>query len=86
MPNQRKKKSADGARPTESGGASNSSAPPLADARPRSDEDIQRRAYQLYEERGGQEGDAVADWLQAEREYGDGREREEEGRQDEATA
>ena len=85
MPNQRKKRSADGARLTESGGGSNPSPPPLADERPRSDEAIQLRAYQLYKER-GHEGDAVADWLQAEREHDEGRVGEQEGRQDEASA
>ena len=86
MPRQRKKRSADDARLTESGDGSNASAPQLADERPRSDEAIQLRAYQLYVERGGHEGDSVADWLQAEREYGNGRIREEEGRQGEANA
>jgi len=33
-----------------------------------SDSDIARRAYQLYEERGGGHGHDVDDWLQAERE------------------
>ena len=86
MPNQRKKRSADRARSTESGGGLNSSPSPLADERPRSDEAIQLRAYQLYTERGRHEGDAVADWLQAEREHADGRVGEQEGRQDEASA
>ena len=31
-------------------------------------EDIARRAYQLYEERGGEHGRDVEDWFQAERE------------------
>ncbi len=31
-------------------------------------EDIKRRAYDLYLARGGGEGDAVEDWLQAEKE------------------
>ena len=86
MPTQRKKRSPAGARSTESGGGSNASPPPVADERPRSDEAIQLRAYQLYSERGPHEGDAVADWLQAEREYGGGRVREEDGRQGEASA
>ena len=86
MPSQRKRRSADDARLTESDGGSNASPPPLADERPRSNEAIQQRAYQLYMERGGHEGDAVADWLQAEREYGEGRVRENEGRQGEANA
>lgn len=84
MPNQRKKRPASDARMTKSVDGSNASPPPLADERPRSDEAIQLRAYQLYEERGRHEGDAEADWLQAEREYGDGREREKEGGQGEA--
>lgn len=90
MPNQRKKKPASDPRSdprlTESGGGSNASPPPLTDERPRSDEAIQLRAYQLYTERGRHEGDAEADRLQAEREYGDGRVREEEGRQGEGNA
>jgi len=32
-------------------------------------EQIRRRAFELYVERGKQPGYAVADWLQAEREY-----------------
>ena len=32
------------------------------------DEDIARRAYELYEQRGGAHGHDVDDWLQAERE------------------
>lgn len=32
-------------------------------------EQIRMRAYQLYVDRGEQQGDGVADWLQAEREY-----------------
>lgn len=84
MPSQRKKRSADDARMTKTGGESIASKPPLADERPSSDEAIQLRAYELYVERGGHEGDAVADWLQAEREHGDGRVGEQEGRQDEA--
>lgn len=31
-------------------------------------EDIERRAYELYLERGGAEGNEMEDWLQAERE------------------
>lgn len=33
------------------------------------DEQIRGRAYELYIERGGQPGDGIGDWLQAEREY-----------------
>jgi len=36
---------------------------------PSLDEQIRRRAFELYVERGEQPGDGVADWLQAEREY-----------------
>ncbi len=41
------------------------------DATPRSlptQEEIARRAYQIHQERGESEGDALGDWLQAERE------------------
>jgi Protein of unknown function (DUF2934) len=31
-------------------------------------EEIQSRAYQIYVERGGADGSAIEDWLQAERE------------------
>ena len=31
-------------------------------------EDIERRAYDLYLARGGRDGDAVEDWIQAEQE------------------
>ena len=34
-------------------------------------EDIARRAYQLFEDRGGEHGDDLKDWLQAERELRD---------------
>jgi hypothetical protein len=34
-------------------------------------EDIALRAYQLFEERGGEHGDDLKDWLQAERELRD---------------
>ena len=33
------------------------------------EEAIRRRAYELYLERGAENGNAVEDWLQAEREY-----------------
>ena len=36
---------------------------------PPSEDQIRGRAYELYVERGSQPGDAVGDWLQAEREY-----------------
>ena len=32
------------------------------------DEEIRKRAYELYLERGGENGDEVADWLRAESE------------------
>lgn len=41
-------------------------AQPQPTAEPTQDE-IRRRAYELFEARGGQPGDPVADWLQAER-------------------
>ena len=34
-------------------------------------DDITRRAYQLFEDRGGEHGDDLKDWLQAERELRD---------------
>ena len=37
------------------------------------DEEIRRRAYELYEARGGADGDDVADWLAAERELAERR-------------
>ena len=36
------------------------------------DEDIRRRAYEIYLERGEQPGGELDDWLQAERELEDG--------------
>jgi hypothetical protein len=33
------------------------------------DEEIRRRAYEIYLERGGQQGRELDDWLQAEREF-----------------
>jgi len=36
--------------------------------RPNTENDIRRRAYELYEKRGRSEGHALDDWLQAERE------------------
>jgi hypothetical protein len=38
------------------------------------DEEIRRRAYEIYLERGGQEGGEVDDWLQAQHEL-EGQER-----------
>jgi hypothetical protein len=31
-------------------------------------EDVERRAYEIYLERGGSDGDEILDWLQAEQE------------------
>jgi DUF2934 family protein len=33
------------------------------------DERIRTRAYEIYRERGGRDGDDMSDWLRAEREY-----------------
>jgi hypothetical protein len=35
------------------------------------DDEVRRRAYELYEARGGVDGDDVADWLAAEQELAD---------------
>lgn len=43
-------------------------AEPLANNRTISERDIARRAYEIYESRGGSDGRDVDDWLQAERE------------------
>ena len=44
--------------------------PPRLPARtqPPTQEDIRRRAYELFERRNGADGSAILDWLQAERE------------------
>jgi hypothetical protein len=39
---------------------------------PAREEEIRRRAYEIYLERGGQPGRELDDWLQAERELKDG--------------
>jgi hypothetical protein len=39
---------------------------------PAREEEIRRRAYEIYLERGGQPGGELDDWLQAERELKDG--------------
>jgi hypothetical protein len=39
-------------------------------ANPERDEEIRRRAYEIYLERGGQPGGELDDWLQAEYELG----------------
>jgi len=40
----------------------------LDERRPAGEEEIRRRAYELYEARGREEGHATEDWLQAEAE------------------
>ena len=42
---------------------------PLPELRPPAEEAIRKRALEIYLERGGDGGDALGDWLQAEREY-----------------
>jgi hypothetical protein len=44
------------------------SSAPTTDAQSELQEEIHRRAYELYEERGGGEGRELDDWLQAEAE------------------
>lgn len=56
-----KKPAAKTGRQTPSGKRPKSSAQPTR-------EDIERRAYEIYLERGGSEGCEMEDWLQAERE------------------
>ena len=55
------------------------SLPTLVDPRPRSiadvEEQICRRAHELYEQRGREEGHALDDWLQAEAEIAHGKAR-----------
>lgn len=55
------------------------SLPTLVDPRPRSiadvEEQICRRAHELYEQRGREEGHALDDWLQAETEIAKGKAR-----------
>jgi hypothetical protein len=43
-------------------------APELPAENPPRDEEIRRRAYEIYLERGGQDGGDLDDWLQAEHE------------------
>ena len=43
-------------------------APPSSSTGPSRLDRITRRAYEIYERRGGQHGHSVDDWLQAERE------------------
>ena len=44
-----------------------------SDGEPPSDEQIARRAHEIYERRGGDHGHDLEDWLQAERELRDAR-------------
>jgi hypothetical protein len=44
------------------------SSAPTTDAQSELQEEVRRRAYELYEERGGGEGRELDDWLQAEAE------------------
>ena len=56
-------------------------APPREDlesTREPSREDIERRAYDLYQQRGAAPGQEVDDWLRAERELREWRERQQE--------
>jgi H+-transporting ATPase len=46
---------------------SNPTKKPLAEAKPLEDQ-IRQRAYELYEERGREDGHDVEDWLHAEKE------------------
>jgi hypothetical protein len=41
---------------------------PISDAHPNLDEEIRRRAYELYESRGREDGHDIDDWLRAEAE------------------
>ena len=41
---------------------------PTTEARSELQEEIRRRAYELYEQRGGEDGRELDDWLQAEAE------------------
>ena len=45
----------------------------IAEPRPPTEEQIARRAYELYRERGGEDGYDLEDWLRAERELREGR-------------
>ena len=59
------------ARSSESGEAVNPGAEPQEQDRlldSTREEKIRRRAYEIYQERGGEPGHDLADWLQAERE------------------
>ena len=44
---------------------------PDKDPGPVTPEHIRARAYEVFQERGGAQGDAVADWLRAEKELND---------------
>jgi hypothetical protein len=53
------------------GPATKTAAPPVMDAATR--DRISKRAFEIYNSRGGEQGDPVQDWLQAERELRLGR-------------
>jgi hypothetical protein len=63
-------------RPSGSQGQAGASVPSVQSGRPQSDapqsepttEQIAQRAYEIYQSRGGTEGQDIEDWLQAERE------------------
>jgi len=48
------------------------STPRRTERRMASESEIAHRAYQIYQSRGGQDGSAMEDWLQAERELNEG--------------
>jgi Protein of unknown function (DUF2934) len=49
-------------------GTKNMPAIPIGDQHPNLDEEIRRRAYELYESRGREDGHDMDDWLRAEAE------------------
>ena len=59
---------ADAIRPKTSARRARSSAPAAAERRTTSQEEIARRAFELYQARGATEGDALSDWYRAEQE------------------
>jgi hypothetical protein len=59
--------------------AARSEAPGVNDASAATDEAIARRAYELYQARGGMDGADMDDWLQAERELRAGSELQSRG-------
>lgn len=72
MANRRKKTPASST-PSAQASAENQSAVPRQSTVPRddrvSDEEIRARAYELYLERGAENGNDIEDWLRAENEY-----------------